>query len=330
MKSTLKNTLLLLLSICVQPLATSAQNKTNKVPDLHYGMFICWSLSTFSDKEWTRGIDNVSFFNPSDADTDQWCQVAKDAGMDYILFLTKHHDGFCLWDTKTTSWKVTNSPLQKDILLALKKSCEKYGLKLALYFSEADWTWIPKELKPEDFVKPEMYWHMGKSSELKKAQLKELCTKYGPIAYFWMDHAQSDGGLDHTTTVAWVKQFQPDCLVGFNNGETAGDIRLGEMGKPGPLTSLEGGGPYNKVTHKGFKKAEFTYPIFGKERWFYTNPQNDTICMTPEKIYDDYKGAIKYGNFFALNVGPGRDGKLRKIDVETLTKVGTMIRNAKK
>ncbi|KIO75796.1 hypothetical protein TH53_18590 [Pedobacter lusitanus] len=327
MKLTLKHKLLLfLLLTCFKPLAGYAQHQKPKIPDLHFGMFICWSLSTFSDKEWTRGIEKTSFFNPSGMDTDQWCRVAKDAGMDYILFLTKHHDGFCLWDTKTTAWKVTNSPLQKDVLLALKKSCQKYGLKLALYFSEADWTCIPKDLKPEDFVKPEKYWYMGKNSELKKAQLKELCTQYGPIAYFWMDHAQSDGGLDHAATVAWVKQFQPDCLVGFNNGTAAGDIRLGEMGKPGPLSSPEGGGPYNQVMHNSYKKAEFTYPILGGERWFYTNPENDNVCLTPEKIYNDYIGAIKYGNFFALDVGPGRDGKLRKTDIATLTKVGAMIR----
>jgi len=320
--------------IGLQPIASNAQSKNRKLPDLHFGMFICWSLSTFSDKEWTRGVDNISLFNPSGADTDQWCQVAKEAGMDYILFLTKHHDGFCLWDTKTTDWKVTNSPLQKDVLAALKKSCKKYGLKLALYFSEADWTWIPKDLKPADFTNQERYWEMGRNSELKKAQLKELCTQYGPIAYFWMDHAQSDGGLSHAATVKWVKQFQPNCMVGFNNGETAGDIRLGEMGKPGPLESPEGGGPYNKVVHKDFKRAEFTYPILGKAdktyyRWFYSNPANDTICHTPEKIYEDYKGAIKYDNLFALDVGPGRDGRLRDIDVKTLMKVGEMIRNAK-
>jgi alpha-L-fucosidase len=61
--------------------------------------------------------------------------------MGYILFLTKHHDGFCLWDTETTQRKVTRSPLGKDVLAAVRKSCDKYGLKLALYFSEGDWTW---------------------------------------------------------------------------------------------------------------------------------------------------------------------------------------------
>ncbi len=61
--------------------------------------------------------------------------------MSYISFLSKHHDGFCLWDTETTAGKVTNSPLGIDVLAQLRKSCDKYGIKLALYFSEGDWNW---------------------------------------------------------------------------------------------------------------------------------------------------------------------------------------------
>ena len=104
-------------------------------------MFICWSFSTFSGKEWTPGVTNLALFNPTGCDTEQWVKTAKEAGMGYILFLTKHHDGFCLWDTKTTDRKVTKSPLGRDVLAELRRSCEKHGIKLALYFSEGDWTW---------------------------------------------------------------------------------------------------------------------------------------------------------------------------------------------
>ena len=72
-------------------------------------MFICWSFSTFSGKEWTPGVTDVNFFKATGCDTDQWARTAKEAGMGYILFLTKHHDGFCLWDTQTTDRKVTKS-----------------------------------------------------------------------------------------------------------------------------------------------------------------------------------------------------------------------------
>ena len=83
----------------------------------------------------------MNFFRAKACDTDQWARTAKEAGMGYILFLTKHHDGFCLWDTKTTDRKVTKAPLGRDVLAELRKSCDKHGVKLALYFSEGDWNW---------------------------------------------------------------------------------------------------------------------------------------------------------------------------------------------
>jgi alpha-L-fucosidase len=156
--------------------------------------------------------------------------------MGYILFLTKHHDGFCLWDTKTTERKVTKAALGRDVLAELRKSCDKYGIKLALYFSEGEWAW------PDKPTGGRFDSNGGYNPEMKKAQLKELLTQYGPIEYIWFDHAVGDGGLSHEETVAFCKTLQPDCFIGFNHGPPAGDIRLGEMGHPGPLTDESGAG----------------------------------------------------------------------------------------
>ncbi|MEI2726201.1 MAG: alpha-L-fucosidase [Verrucomicrobiota bacterium] len=104
------------------PLSAS-DARVKELQNLRWGMFICWSFSTFSGKEWTPGVTNLALFNPTGCDTEQWVETAKDAGMGYILFLTKHHDGFCLWDTKTTDRKVTKSPLGRDVLAELKRSC---------------------------------------------------------------------------------------------------------------------------------------------------------------------------------------------------------------
>ncbi|MCC6696748.1 MAG: alpha-L-fucosidase [Candidatus Hydrogenedentes bacterium] len=294
---------------------TDPHVRAQELSSLRFGMFVCWSFSTFSGQEWTRGVTDVSFFKATGCDTDQWCQTAKEAGMNYILFLTKHHDGFCLWDTDTTDWKVTKSPLGKDVLAALRESCDRHGIKLALYFSEGDWTW------PEN-----------KNAELKKAQLKELCTRYGPVEFFWMDHAQGDGGLDHVATAAWVKQFQPDCFVGFNHGQPAGQLALRERGRPGPIGDIAAS-EYNKegeAAYTGYLAAEFTYPILPKHKggadWFYSLPEHDNLCHPAEKIFEDYKGAVQYGNLFSLDVGPDYAGKLREIDVKTLRQVGEMIR----
>jgi alpha-L-fucosidase len=291
-----------------------SDKRVQEVKDLKFGMFVCWSFSTFSNVEWTHGVKSVDWFNPTGYDPEQWVKVAKDAGMGYILFLTKHHDGFCLWDTQTTDWKVTKSPLKRDALKELRAACDKHGIKLALYFSEGDWT------------QPNM-----RNPELKKAQLKELLTQYGPVEYIWFDHAQTDGGLSHDDTTAWCKQFQPDCFIGYNHGAASGDIRLGEMGRPGPLSDEKAAG-FNSghmKDYKGYRLAEFTYPILGgasQGRWFYTMPEWDGKAIPVETIYNDYLGAVKYGNVFALDVAPDRAGRIRNIDVERLSTVGKLIR----
>ncbi|MHC4220829.1 MAG: alpha-L-fucosidase [Planctomycetota bacterium] len=316
------------------------EQRAQQVKDLKFGMFICWSFSTFSGYEWTKGVTDVAYFKATGCDTDQWCRTAKDAGMNYILFLTKHHDGFCLWDTETTDFKVTNSPLGIDVLAKLKKSCDKYGLKLALYFSEGDWDWIEEEL-PKDGILPDgkqwknPIWKSSNRPDLKKAQLKELCTKYGPIEFFWTDHAQGTGGLDHKATVDWIHKFQPNCFVGFNHGSAAGRLCLRERGRPGKLGDVSTT-KLNKEaerSYKGYMVAEFTYPILprhtGGAVWFYSLPKHDQLCRPAEQLYNDYLGAIKYGNIFSIDVGPNYEGKIREIDVKTLKEVGQMIKQGK-
>lgn len=301
--------------------------RTAELKNLRWGMFVCWSFSTFSGKEWTPGVKDIAAFKATECDTDQWARTAKEAQMGYILFLTKHHDGFCLWDTKTTDRKVTKAPLGRDVLAELRKSCDKYGIKLALYFSEGEWDWPDK---PEG---GRFQNNGGYNPEMKKSQLKELLTQYGPIEYIWFDHAIGDGGLNHEDTVKFCKDLQPGCFIGFNHGAAAGDIRLGEMGRPSALsdTSGAGFGAGNAKGYAGYRLAEFTYPILpahkGGAMWFYSLPQHDKLCRPAEQLYADYRGAVKYGNIFSLDVGPDYKGRLRDIDVETLQKVGEMIRN---
>jgi len=148
-----------------------------------------------------------------------------------------------------------------------------------------------------------------------------------------MDHAQSDGGLDHETTAEWVHRFQPNCFVGFNHGEPAGRLCLREMGRPGPIGDASAS-KYNikgEQEYKGYLVAEFTYPILPKHeggaQWFYSLPKHDSLCLPAEKIYNDYLGAVQYGNIFSLDAGPDYEGKLRDIDVKTLKQVGEMIRS---
>lgn len=307
---------------------TPDEVRAQQIKDLKWGMFICWSFSSFYGHEWTptKG-KGPEFFKATGCDTDQWAQTAKEAGMGYILFLTKHHDGFCLWDTKTTEKKVTNSTIGIDVLAELHKSCDKHGIKLALYFSEGDWTW-PGAVDGGRG-------RGGNNPDAKKAQLKELLTNYGPIEFWWMDHAIGTGGLGHKETVEWMHKFQPNTFVGFNHGQPAGRLCLRERGRPGRLGDAAAS-KYNKdaeSSHKGYLVAEFTYPILPRHRggadWFYSLPKHDNLCHPSTKVYNDYKGAQQYENIFSINVGPNYEGKLRDIDVKTLREVGEMIRAEK-
>lgn len=335
--------LLFLLLLCVSGCRTleTPVISTDKLPDevrakeiadMRFGMFICWSYSTFSGKEWTGDAHPVEFFRATSVDTDQWARTAKEAGMKYISFLTKHHDGFCLWDTQTTDLKVTNAPLGKDVLALLRKSCDKYGIKLALYYSEGDWNWSGAKRGAGG---PGMG---GSDPEMKKAQLKELLTQYGPIEFIWFDAAIGDGGLSHEETVEYVRSLQPNTFCGFNAHAPAGRLCLRERGKAGPiggdgLTWVKEAGP-NEKNYKGYKVAEFTYPLLPKRKggadWFYSLPAFDGLCHLASKIFEDYQEAVKYGNIFSLNVGPDYEGRIRDIDVKTLREVGRMIRKSQK
>jgi alpha-L-fucosidase len=300
--------------------------RAQELKNLKWGMFVCWSFSTFSGKEWTPGVTNVNLFRATGCDTEQWVKAAKAAQMGYILFLTKHHDGFCLWDTKTTDRKVTRSPLGRDVLRELRTACDKHGLKLALYFSEGEWDWPNKP----DGTRYQA--NGGYRPEMKKAQLHELLTEYGPVEYIWFDHAIGDGGLSHEETTRFCKTLQPACFIGFNHGPPAGDIRLGEMGHPSALKDESGAGfnAGHMKGYSGYRLAEFTYPILpahqGGAMWFYSLPRHDRLCLPAERLYADYLGAVKWGNIFSLDVGPDYAGRLRDVDVETLQKGGQLIR----
>ncbi|MEI6645645.1 MAG: alpha-L-fucosidase [bacterium] len=287
--------------------------RAKQVKDLRYGMFICWSLSAFSGSEWTDPVGkDASYFKVTGCDTDQWARTAKEAGMGYILFLVKHHDGFCLWDTKTTEFKVTKSPLGIDVIKQLRASCDKYGIKLAIYFSEGDWTFPgAKGMKVTH--------GSGQAPELVRAQLQELCTQYGPVEFFWLDCAGGHAGLKHDEIVAWIKKFQPNCLVGANGGHPSEgfELRAGEIARP--------------TQEPGFAVSEFTFPLLtehaGGAKWFYSLPKHDHLCRSAEDIYGAWQLAVKNDLIFSANVGPNYEGKLREIDVKTLRQVGDWIRN---
>ena len=202
--------------------------------DLRFGLFIHFGINTFYDKEWSDGTLDPSGFNPTALDTDQWCSAAREAGMKYVVLVTKHHDGFCNWPTRYTRYSVASTPFKGDVVGSLVNSAYKYGLAVGFYYSLWD--------RHEPTHDTDEYAYV----EFMKHQLAELLTRYGPVVELWFDgfwkKQQSGWGekgrrpsaeefiqswrnegayrwqMDHL--YQFVKQLQPDALV-MNNATTA-------------------------------------------------------------------------------------------------------------
>ena len=309
--------------------ATSApisERRVAELKQLRFGMFICWSFSTFSGKEWTPGVTNVSFFAATDCDTDQWASTAKEAGMGYILFLTKHHDGFCLWDTKTTDRKVTKAALGRDVLARTAEVLRQVRHQAGALFlrgrldlagqTDGRTLRVQRRLQPGD--------EEGAAQGTAHAIRPDRIHLVRPRRRRRRAEPRGDRRVLQGAPAGLLRRLQ--------SRRPPGDIRLGEMGHPGPLTDESGAGfnAGHMKGYNGYRLAEFTYPILpphqGGAMWFYSLPKHDKLCLPAEKIYADYLGAVKYGNIFSLDVGPDYAGKLREIDVQTLRKVGQYIR----
>ena len=202
--------LLLILSISLN---LWSQNQVKEMNSLQinqiergYGMFIHFGVNTFNEIEWSNGKLPASSFNPTNLDCDQWIKVAKEAGFRYVILITKHHDGFCLWDSKYTEYDVAAAPVKTDIVAEVAKACKKYGIKLGLYYSLWDRNFSG-------------YKNDEKYNLYMKNQLTELMTNYGEICELWFDGGwdKKEASWDIPAVYKYVKEMQPKCLLTVNH-----------------------------------------------------------------------------------------------------------------
>ena len=229
--------------------------------DARFGLFIHWGpFSIPGSGEWVmneRGITVknytrlMDFFNPIDFNAEQWVSMAKNAGMKYITLITRHHDGFSMWDTKYSDFNIMNTPYKKDIVKMMADECHKQGIKLYLYYSLLDW-------RREDY--PHETGRTGQKSgrtgkgdyasylQFMKNQLTELLTNYGEIGGIWFDghwdQTAPEGEKDRSSRINWhydeiyglIHKLQPQCMIGNNHHLTplAGeDFQMFERDLPG-------------------------------------------------------------------------------------------------
>ncbi len=284
-----------------------------------YGMFIHFGVNTFNEIEWSNGKLPASSFNPTNLDCDQWIKVAKEAGFRYVILITKHHDGFCLWDSKYTEYDVASAPVKTDIVAEVAKACKKYGIKLGLYYS----LWDRNAVSYKDEIAYKDY---------MKNQLGELMTNYGEVCELWFD-----GGWDKKES-AWhiqeiydsVKANQPNCLITINHsiGYPKGsvkksiiepmDFKLGDPIRYFPIDF--------RIKDPNFARWDdpkyYTY-----ENTSYYLPFEHTICLSDRwnwfqkkkvlaaRPIDELEELVYWGtandNIMIINVPPDPTGQIR-------------------
>ncbi|WP_199182069.1 alpha-L-fucosidase [Siphonobacter sp. BAB-5405] len=157
------------------PVLTKAQKNLTQLQkdfvDLRFGMFIHFNIPTFMDEDWADPDASPALFNPTKLDCQQWAKAAKSARMSYGALTTKHHSGFCIWDTKTTDYNVMHSPLKRDVVKEYTQAFRSNGLKVMLYYSILD---THHKLRPGYITRQHI--------DMVKNQLTELLTNYGEIS----------------------------------------------------------------------------------------------------------------------------------------------------
>ncbi|HET6841351.1 MAG TPA: alpha-L-fucosidase [Candidatus Angelobacter sp.] len=279
--------------------------------DLRFGMFIHLNMATFEQREWGDPQVSPQLFNPAHLDTDQWARAARSAGMTYGCLTTKHHDGFCLWPTATTSPSVKDAAFQRDIVRAYADSFRRQGLKVCLYFSILD---LRAEIRPYQVTRQKI--------DMIKAQLTELLTGYGEVTALIFDGWNASWSRLTYEQVPFreiydhVKKLQPNCLVTDHNaGQYPGaalyytDIKQYEQraGQNIPVESLV---PSQSGTTL-------------QNAWFWKQDCPTQELRTVKEIVQEWLVPFneRHCNLI-LNVAPNRDGRFDQNALDRLAEIG--------
>lgn len=299
-----------------------------------FGMFIHWGLYSLNAKdEWIMTMDKIEkedyakYFKQMEADLlepEEWVKSAKDSGMKYIILTTKHHEGFALWNTKYSEYKITNTAYGKDVIDQFTKACHKYDMKIGLYHSLIDWH--HKEF-PVDGLHPERD-NLDKRDEDRDmsvyrdylfGQIEELVTGYGKIDYFWFDFSYGNREWDWSKGKGpddWhseelerlILKHQPDIL--FND-------RLGlERGVHTPEQFQPKGTLFNEDGEKIVWEACQT----SNGVWGY-NP-NNLNYKTPEMIIKMLIDTVSKNGNLLMNFAPTARGNFDDYSIETMNSIG--------
>jgi alpha-L-fucosidase len=302
--------------------------------DAKFGMFIHWGISSIlMDGEWVmenRGIRVAeyerlaSYFNPSEFDADEWVGLAKSAGMRYVTLITKHHDGFALFDSRVSDWDIMDrTPFRRDVVQEMADACRRHGLRLFVYYSQLDWhhpDYFPRGRTGRGAGRPDSgTW--ARYLDFMDAQLRELFTNYGPLGGVWFDgvwdRPDADWRLERTYRL--IHELQPAALIIPNHhgaplpGE---DVQTFEKDLPGSNTA-----GFNTTTVAADLPLE-TSETIGDAWGFRLTDRNFKSVADLVRLLVNAAG--RDANLL-LNVGPMPDGTIHPDQVERLRRVGAWL-----
>jgi len=303
-----------------------------------FGMFIHWGLYAIPARgEWVRSIEKLTIedyqpyfeeFNPINYNPRKWAALAKKAGMKYAVMTTKHHDGFCLFDSKLTDYKATNTSAGRDLIKEYVEAFRDEGLKVGFYYSLLDWhhpdypaygdrhhpmreneAWKNKK---HDFSKYLEYMH---------GQVRELLTNYGKIDIIWYDFSydnMSGETWKATELVKMTRSLQPDIIVdnrlGGNIRSVNPEIYAGDFACPEQIIPPEG------VVNEAGEPIPWEACITMNNHWGYAAADKD--YKSPKQLIRALVECVSKGGNLLLNVGPNAKGEIPQESVDILLRIG--------
>ncbi len=306
--------------------------------EARFGMFIHWGLYAIPAGEWNGQTNHAEWirttaqipleeydkfvqqFNPVKFNAEEWVQMAKDAGMKYIVITSKHHDGFCLFDSKYTDFDVMSTPFQRDILKELSAACHKAGLKMCWYHSIMDW-------HHPDYL-PRRDWEKDRSAEgadldryvrHMKNQLRELVKNYGEIGVLWFDGEwentwNQERGKD---LYNYVRNLQPNIII--NNRVGAGRSGMEGFNQPGEFAG-DFGTPEQQIPATGLTGVDWETCMTMNDHWGYN--KNDHNWKSAKELIQMLADIASKGGNFLLNIGPTAEGLFPQPSIDRLKAIG--------
>ena len=303
-----------------------------------FGMFIHWGLYAVPSGEWKgktgygewiRTSAEIPLdvydhfreqFNPVKFNADTWVKMAKDAGVKYIVITSKHHDGFCMFDTKQTDFSIMNTPFHHDPMKDLAAACHKYDITFCFYYSIMDWhhpDYLPRRNWEKD--RPVAGADFGRYVDYMKAELKELLTNYGKIGVLWFD-----GEWENTWNEKYGKEIyeychslQPDLII--NNRVGAGRMDMEGLTKEGAFGG-DFGTPEQQIPATGLPGVDWETCMTMNDHWGYN--KNDKNFKSSKELIQMLADIASKGGNYLLNVGPTPEGLIPPESIERMKAIG--------